>query len=361
VRAIHFQFFLPSPQLNIMQVFAPLVVLVSLVACILADGSCSGPNTQTQPPVGAIVVDASGAYNGSFHNISEAVAIVPNTTEAHTIFLFPGVYHEQVLISKLNGPLTLQGYTCNTTSYAANEVTITHSKAQRDIPPEITSGRNDLTSTLRLKTDNVKVYNLNVANTAGQIKKNGQAVATIIEGDNYGFYACNFTGYQDTVYANKGRELFAKSYISGAVDFVFGSKAQAWFESCDFDVVGKGSITANGRVNESSPSYYIFNKARVFGSSGNGSAFLGRPWRPYARVVWQNSELGDVINPEGWQLWNKENNTANVFFKEFNNSGPGAATDKRVSFSGQLNASVAITELLGEGFESEWWVDSTFL
>ncbi|EGZ09817.1 hypothetical protein PHYSODRAFT_521418 [Phytophthora sojae] len=337
------------------------LLLVSFVASAAADYTCSGPDARTQPPVGAFVVDHTGAYSGSFRNISEAVAHVPNNTDEHTIFLFPGVYREQVLVSKLNGPLVMQGYTCNTKSYAANEVTITHSKAQRDIPPEITSGRNDLTSTLRLKTNNMKVYNLNLANTAGYIQKNGQAVATIVEGNNYGFYACNFTSYQDTVYANMGRQLFAHSYISGAIDFVFGLRGEAWFESCDIDTIGPGSITANGRVNESSPSYFVFNNARVFSSSGNGSAFLGRPWRPYSRVVWQNSELGDVVNAEGWQLWHNDTNIANVYYREFNNRGPGAAKDKRVSFSAQLDAAVPATKILGENYTSEWWVDNAFL
>ncbi|OWZ17282.1 Pectin methylesterase [Phytophthora megakarya] len=344
-----------------MRCFAfPLVALASLVSST-AGFACIGPDTRTMPPTGSTVVDATGAYPGSFRTITEAVVHLPNTTEQHTLFLFPGVYHEQVLISPLNGPLVLQGYTCNTKSYAANEVTITHSKAQRDLPPEVVNGRNDLTSTLRLKTNNVRVYNLNVANTAGKIENNGQAVATIIDGNNYGFYACNFTGYQDTVYANKGRELFAKSYIAGAVDFVFGTLAQAWFESCDIETVGEGYITANGRPDASSSSYYVFNNVRVFGSSGNGSAYLGRPWRPYSRVVWQNSELGDVINPEGWHTWDNDNNTANVYYKEFNNRGPGAATNKRVAFSGQLNGPVHIEEILGGNYTNEWFVDTTYL
>ncbi|GMF42395.1 unnamed protein product [Phytophthora fragariaefolia] len=339
----------------------PLAVLTNFVANAAAYYACSGPNARIQPPVGALVVDPTGAHGGSFHNISEAVANVPNTTDEHTIFMFPGVYREQVLISKLNGPLVLQGFTCNTTTYTENQVTITHAKAQRDLPPEITSGRNDLTSTLRLKTNNVKVYNLNVANTAGRFDHNGQAVATIVEGNNTGFYACNFTSYQDTVYANKGKELFAKSYISGDVDFIFGSKGEAWFESCDIESVGEGCITANGRVNESSPSFFVFNNARVFGSYGNSSTYLGRPWRLFSRVVWQNSELGNVINPEGWQRWNNDNNTANVYYKEFNNRGPGAATDKRVSFSGQLSSAVPITEILGANYTNEWYVDASFL
>jgi len=163
-----------------------------------------------------------------------------------------------------------------------------------------------------------------------------------------------------TLYSNKGPELIAKSYIKGAVDFVFGLYAKAWFESCDIESIGRGCITANGRTNDSNPSEYVFNNARVFGS-GTGTAFLGRPWRPYASVVFQNSELSDVVNPQGWQRWNGDDNTDNVYFKEFNNSGSGAATDTRVAFSGTLTKPVAMSDILGEGYESAWWVDSKFL
>ncbi|KAE8956459.1 hypothetical protein PR003_g32119 [Phytophthora rubi] len=143
-----------------MRIFAhPLVVLASLVASAAAEYSCIGPDARTQPPAGAIVVDPTVAYSRSFRNVSEAVGNVPNTTDEHTIFLFPGIYREQVLISKLNGPLVLQGYTCNTTSYAANTVTITHAKAQRDIPPEITSGRNDLKRSTTTSTSLTRLAN----------------------------------------------------------------------------------------------------------------------------------------------------------------------------------------------------------
>ncbi|KAG2787335.1 hypothetical protein Pcac1_g3235 [Phytophthora cactorum] len=315
-----------------------------------SSGLCSGPNARTEPPAGAIVVDATGAYNGSFKTVVEGVANLPNSTAGQTLFVFPGVYNEQVSVPKLAGPLVLQGYTCDTTSYAANEVTITQAKAQKDIPPEIENNRNYLTSTLGLKSSKVKVYNFNVANTAGKIEENGQAVAIYADGADYGFYACNFTGYQDTVCANKGRELYAKSYINGAVDFVFGQRAMAWFESCDIESIGEGWLTANGNANATLTSEYVFNNAHVF---GNGSTYLGRPWRPFARVVWQNSELGDIVNPEGWAAWDDSTSTADVYFKEFNNSGPGAAIDRRVAFSGQLDAPVAITDILGENYESE--------
>ncbi|RLN70074.1 hypothetical protein BBJ29_009361 [Phytophthora kernoviae] len=281
----------------------PLIVLTGLAtnAVTIANDVCSGPNARTQPPAGAIVVDATGVYNGSFLNVSAGVAnLDPNMTAEQNIFVFPGVYHEQVFVTSLAGPLVLQGYTCDSMSYVDNEVTITQAKAQRDIPAEVIKNRNDLTSTVRFKSDNVKVYNLNVANTAVFNSTGSQALAINVNATDYGFYGCNLTGYQDTVLANNGRELFARSYIDGAVDFVFGQNATAWFESCDIEVLGKGYITANGRNNETNPSWYVFNRSRVFGNVKNGSSYLGRPWRPYARVVWQNSEFSDVINPKGW-------------------------------------------------------------
>ncbi|GMF12977.1 unnamed protein product [Phytophthora lilii] len=62
---------------------------------VQAGGDCSGPNTRTEPPAGAIVVDATGAYEGSFKTVSEGVANLDlNSTASHTIFVFPGVYHE---------------------------------------------------------------------------------------------------------------------------------------------------------------------------------------------------------------------------------------------------------------------------
>ncbi|KAF1785328.1 Pectinesterase, Asp active site [Phytophthora cactorum] len=338
-----------------MQLFAPFIALAGFLAA--AEGACTGPNARTTPPAGAIVVDATGAYSGSFKTVSEGVTKLSTTTGDHTLFLMPGTYKEQVTVPQLKGNLVVQGYTCDTTSYAANQVTITHAMAQRDVPASITKNRNDYTTTLLLKSSNVKVYNLNVANTAGNV---GQAIAMKVDGANYGIYACKLMGYQDTLYANQGPALFAKSYISGAIDFIFGMYGKTWFESCDIESIGKGCVTANGRTDNSNPSEYVFNNARVFGSKP-GQAFLGRPWRPYARVVFQNSDLSNVINPAGWQLWNGDSNTANVYFKEYKNRGAGAATDKRVGFSGPLQKPVAVTEVLGSGYQSAWWVDKSFM
>ncbi|CAH0480086.1 unnamed protein product [Peronospora belbahrii] len=183
------------------------------------------------------------------------------------------------------------------------------------------------------------------------VSNKGQALAVYIECDKCSINACSLQGYQDTVCANKGLILFAKTHIVGAVDFIFGLYAVAWFEFCDIEVVGPGCITANGRKDARSPSLFVFNKGKVYGKN---ETYLGRPWREYSRAVFQFCYLGPIIKPEGWLEWNGDPNTENVFFKEFQNTGDGAARDKRVKFSGELTEALKITDYFTSDFRNEW-------
>ncbi|ETO60258.1 hypothetical protein F444_21514, partial [Phytophthora nicotianae P1976] len=64
-------------------------------SAIATGATCTGLTSCTTPPPGAIVVDAMGAHKGSFRTLAEGVSNLANTTEEQTIFLYPGVYHEQ--------------------------------------------------------------------------------------------------------------------------------------------------------------------------------------------------------------------------------------------------------------------------
>ncbi|OAL48612.1 pectin lyase-like protein [Pyrenochaeta sp. DS3sAY3a] len=329
--------------------------LICLLALCVALASAS-KNERLSPVRGSLVVDASGKYQGSFTNISAAVTALHNETTPQTIFIFPGTYTEQVYIPPHAGPLTLQGYTKDARSYKDNKVTITGNLSRQT--PGLAN--NDATATVRLWTPNVKLYNLDIANTFGYAATSGQALALSAQKTNQGFYGCRFSGYQDTVYANEGRQIYAKSYINGAVDFVFGLRAAAWFEKVDIEVIGPGFITANGRDAANNTSFYVFNQVRVTGSSAN-STFLGRPWRPYSRVVFQRSYLGDVVRPEGWSRWDAVQSLENVYYKEYKNYGPGAAVGARANFSSQLSAPIKPADILGRKFEKESWVDNEYL
>lgn len=173
------------------------------------------------------------------------------------------------------------------------------------------------TGTVINKSANTKFYNINIKNTYG---KGSQAIALSAYNTQQGYYGVGFYGYQDTLLAETGNQVYGKCYIEGAVDFIFGQHAVAWIDSSDIRVsAGGGAITANGRASSSDPSYYVINKSSVDisqgASVGTGTVYLGRPWSEYARVVFQNTVLGGIINGAGWEIWSTSTpNTADVTF-----------------------------------------------
>lgn len=310
--------------------------------------------SRTTAPSGALVVGSGQKYT----TISKAVsALSSTTTNEQVIFIQPGTYKEQVYIPALKGPLTIYGSTSDTTSYSANQVTITSGYGLDS------KSTDDETGTLRVWTQNFKLYNVNVKNTRGQ---GSQALALSAYAANQGYYACQFTGYQDTVLAQQGTQLFAKSYIEGATDFVFGQHAQAWFEQCHFGVVAAslGYVTASGRSSNDN-GYYVINKGTIAAAVGNtvpaGAYYLGRPWGAYARVVFQDTSMTNVINAKGWSVWQTSNpQTSNVVFEEYGNTGAGAS-GTRASFAKKIASPVAITTVLGSGYASQKYVDASYL
>ncbi|KAF6821767.1 Pectinesterase 3 [Colletotrichum plurivorum] len=311
-----------------------VLLLSSLVAGVFGAA-------RTSPPSGALVVAKSG---GKYNTIQKAV----NAAKANSvIFIQPGTYSEQVLIPASLSGLTIYGYTADDQDYSKNQVTITNSLGADK------AGSNDASGTLRAKNDNLKVYNVNIVNSRG---KGVQAIALSAYGNQQGYYGVQVKGYQDTVLSNQGKHYFHKSYIEGATDFIFGQKAQAWFESCTLAVSGKGYITASGRDSASNPSWYVINKSTVKALSGVGSgqAYLGRPWRQFARVVFQNTDLGAVVNAAGWSKWH-DDPTNNVYYGEFGNTGKGAS-GTRASFGKKLKAAVKMADVLG----STSWIDTKY-
>lgn len=162
---------------------------------------------RTSPPVGSVVVDPTTTASGQFQNLSSAIASLPNDGSAQTIFMFPGTYEEQVLIDR-SGAVTVRiplpgdnlfgltsfrkiyGYTTDTMDFNVNEVVITHNASLA------TSTSDDATGTLRVKSDNVRLYNLDVRNDFGVALTNGQAIALSEYGSKFGAYACRFFSYQ---------------------------------------------------------------------------------------------------------------------------------------------------------------------
>jgi pectinesterase len=183
--------------------------------------------TRTSPPSGCLVVSKSPS-SGQYSSVQAAINALSTTSSSdQCIFINPGTYSEQVLIKSRNSRLSIYGSTAETASYSQNKVTITASHSQAE------GVGNDETATLRVKSANFRLYNVNVNNGHG---KGSQAVALSAYADS-GYYGCSFTGFQDTLLAQQGYQLYSHCYIQGATDFIFGQGAPAWFEKCDIGVV----------------------------------------------------------------------------------------------------------------------------
>jgi len=140
----------------------------------------------------------------------------------------------------LKSNLTVQGYTPDGSSYAGNAATITYNLALENTTSD------DLTATVRQWNPNTKFYNLNIANTFGHVPTNGQNLALSAHTGNQGYYGMQLWGYQDTLLANTGNQLYSKTLIVGAVDFIFGQTATAWLDQVDIRTIATLQLTPPG-------------------------------------------------------------------------------------------------------------------
>lgn len=81
-----------------------------------------------------------------------------------------------------------------------------------------------------------------------------------------------------------------------------------FLQRCSISVIGAalepgfpGYITAQGRTEPNEGSGFVFKDCHVF---GNGTTYLGRPWRGYARVLFYNTNMSSIVQPGGWEAWN---------------------------------------------------------
>lgn len=241
-----------------------------------------------------------------------------------TIFIKNGVYQEKVVVPACNTHLRLIGE-------SAEKTILTFG----DHFDKINRGRNSTfyTYTLLVEADDFRVENMTIENSAGPV---GQAVALHVEGDRCAFVNCRFLGNQDTVYlaGQTSRDYFANCYIEGTTDFIFGA-ATAYFEKCTLHSKTNSYVTA-ASTNQGKKYGFVFNECKLTAADGVNKAYLGRPWRDYARVVYLHCSIGKHIAPAGWENWSKTSRDKTAFYAEFENNGEGATTSQRVAWSHQL-------------------------
>lgn len=271
---------------------------------------------------------------GDFFTLKEAVDAVPDYCNSTLeIRLSEGLYREKISIPWTKRNVHLYG--------VGKAVVSWDDYAQR----KNLKGQNIGTSgsaTIYFGADNWTIDNVTFENTAGRV---GQAVAVQTLGTNIHFRNCRFLGNQDTLYlrgaGNSNEHIggvrwayFDACYIEGTVDFIFGASA-AIFRNCEICSLSNSYATAASTV-EGQEVGYIFFDCRLTAAEGVTKCYLGRPWRPYAKTIFINCELGAHITPAGWELWSNKDNPTTTYYAEYGSKGPGATKKGRVEWSHQL-------------------------
>jgi len=271
-----------------------------------------------------VAQDGSGDFPTIQRAVDHALDNAPADRGRLIIEIRPGTYKERVILPKDMLNVTFRGSDAKTTIITS------------DMSAKVAGGT-FLSATVTIYGDGFQAENITFENTFGQ---GSQAVALTIYSDGAVLRQCRFLGWQDTLYAAYGRQYYVDSYISGAIDFIFGNAA-AVFDHCEIRSVGPGYVTAQSRVLPDGPQGYVFQHCRLTAEPGVKNIPLGRPWRNYSRVVYLDCWMGDHIAPAGWSNWGKPEAEKTTFYAEFNSEGPGANPSARVPWAKHLTESEA--------------------
>ncbi|XP_017618182.2 probable pectinesterase 29 [Gossypium arboreum] len=94
-------------------------------------------------------------------------------------------------------------------------------------------------------------------------------------------------------------------------------------------------ITAQARDSVVDHSGFVFKEGWIFGT---GPAYLGRAYKPYARVLFYRTRMSGIIVPQGWSAWNYVKKENSIVYAEVDCTGAGANKSKRVAWEKKLSS-----------------------
>ena len=285
----------------------------------------------------ALVAQQSNKYDfivakdgsGHFSTIQAAINAVPDLRKNETtIFIKKGIYKEKLVLPESKNAVRFIGEHVDSVILTYDD----YASKKNIFGEEMgTSG----SSSFYIYGRDFSAENISFQNNAGPV---GQAVAVWAGGDRTKFRNCKFLGFQDTLYTfGKGgasRQYYKNCYIEGTTDFIFGSST-AVFDSCEIFCKKGGQYLTAASTPDTARFGYVFLNCKITGDIPH-SFYLGRPWRPFAKTVFIQCYLGDLVRPEGWHNWDKPDAEKTTFYAEYKNTGKGAATNKRVRWCHQL-------------------------
>jgi pectin methylesterase-like acyl-CoA thioesterase len=271
---------------------------------------------------------------GDYYSIQRALDAAPKT--GAVVLVAPGTYREVLTIDKPNIRL-------RSANPDASKTVVVNDRSAG------TTGGTLHSATVNVTADNFFAQNITFQNdsnaTHPQLPVGSQALALLVNGDRAVFQNVRLLGNQDTVYAGSrncapdgenctpARQYFSGCYIAGNVDFIFGD-GKAVFDHCEIHSTphAGGYVTAQAKHYPEEDSGFVFNQCKLTADPDvTNSVYLGRPWRPYATVVYLNTEMDDKIDPAGWREWHpgETHSIETAFYAEYGSTGPGAHPGER--------------------------------
>ena len=344
---------------------AGLIFLANILAIMGGPADCLGRRHLAEPSVPTFRVASDGT--GDYSSVQSAIDHVPAT--GGVVLVAPGTYREQLLISQSH-------VTLKSANVDPSKTIIVDDTSQG------TRGNKPSYATVHVLGDDFRAENITFQNdfnrTHEQVSAGSQAQALNLEGDRNILSNVRILGNQDTLYigargcgqagsrrppavAGVGasaaaaalapctpsptRSYFTHCVVAGNVDFIYGD-GNAVFNDCEIhntEHAAGGYVTAQGKYIFGQQSAFVFDHCRLTGEPGLAHVYLGRPWRPYASVVYLNCVMGAHIDPTGWREWHpgETHNLDTVFYAEFHSTGPGANPAAREPKSRQLTKAEA--------------------
>lgn len=296
----------------------------------------------TVPPEDkTLYVAADGT--GDFYSIQRALDVAPAT--GALVLVAPGTYREVLTISKPNIQLR------SANPDASKTVVVMDRSAG-------TAGGTLHSATANVTGDNFLAENITFQNdfnsTHPQLPAGSQALALLVTGDRAVFHNVRLLGNQDTLFTGSkhclgdgespscvaARQYFSDCYIEGNVDFIFGD-GKTVFDRCEIrsNPHSEGFITAQGKSYPGEDAGYVFHACRLTADPGVDNVYLGRPWRPYASVVYLDTQMDAHIQPPGWREWHpgETHSLETAFYAESRSTGPGAHPGEREQNAKELS------------------------
>lgn len=257
-----------------------------------------------------------------YRTIQAAVDDVTNQSERTVILVKEGSYVEHLVISTANISLIGEDReNVNISFFDPVESPIGGDMSKR-CAVYVTSSAANFTA------ENLTIENTYEYIGDGSIS-NESADALRVDAEGSMFVNVKLVGYQDTLDASSNRQYYEKCYITGNVDYIYGS-AQALFNDCDLvfrysPIKNSGYVTAPRT--DANKYGYIFNNCRITAEEGcSGSKYLlARPWGQDGFAAFINCYMSDIINKTAPYSDMSGNKASEARFMEYYTYGGGFA------------------------------------